>query len=340
MRTHSITIAAVAVRVAALAACGSKPASSSSGRAPRPAAAPPARSSTPAWCSTPVASTTTRSTSRRGPGCRPPTRRTRTSRSATCRRTRRTTTRPTSTPRPARAATPIIAVGGLMADAVTKAAARRTRASTTPRSTRRRSGPNVYGLQYNTAQGGFLGGYLAAGMTKTGKVATYGGLNIPPVTIYMDGFWEGVQYYNSQNKQERPGARLGREEPEGRHLRQTRSPTRTRASRSRRQFIAAGRRHRSSRSPVAPASARPRRPRRPAARSSHLGRHRRLRERAAVLPVLPDQVTKGLTGSVDEYATAGRRRAPSRPATTSARWRTTAPACAVPRLRQQGPGGR
>ncbi|HET7067107.1 MAG TPA: BMP family ABC transporter substrate-binding protein, partial [Nocardioides sp.] len=39
---------------------------------------------------------------------------------------------------------------------------------------------------------------LAAGMTKTGKVATYGGLNIPPVTIYMDGFWEGVQYYNQQ----------------------------------------------------------------------------------------------------------------------------------------------
>ena len=35
-------------------------------------------------------------------------------------------------------------------------------------------------------------------MTKTGKVATFGGLNIPPVTIYMDGFWEGVQYYNKQ----------------------------------------------------------------------------------------------------------------------------------------------
>ena len=35
-------------------------------------------------------------------------------------------------------------------------------------------------------------------MSKTGKVATFGGLNIPPVTIYMDGFWEGVQYYNQQ----------------------------------------------------------------------------------------------------------------------------------------------
>jgi basic membrane protein A len=30
-------------------------------------------------------------------------------------------------------------------------------------------------------------------------VATFGGLNIPPVTIYMDGFWEGVQYYNQKH---------------------------------------------------------------------------------------------------------------------------------------------
>jgi basic membrane protein A len=58
--------------------------------------------------------------------------------------------------------------------------------------------PNVYGIQFNTAQGAFLGGYLAAAYSKSGKVATYGGLDIPPVTIYMDGFWEGVQYYNKQ----------------------------------------------------------------------------------------------------------------------------------------------
>jgi basic membrane protein A and related proteins len=92
----------------------------------------------------------------------------------------------------------IVAVGGLMADAVKKAAAANPSqhyAEVDAPS----SGPNVYGLQYNTAQGGFLGGYLAAATSKTGKVATYGGLNIPPVTIYMDGFWEGVQYYNSQN---------------------------------------------------------------------------------------------------------------------------------------------
>ena len=34
-------------------------------------------------------------------------------------------------------------------------------------------------LVFNTAQDGFLGGYLAAGMTKTGKVATFGGMQHP-----------------------------------------------------------------------------------------------------------------------------------------------------------------
>jgi basic membrane protein A and related proteins len=59
--------------------------------------------------------------------------------------------------------------------------------------------PNVDALVFNTVQDGFLGGYLAAGMSKTGKVATFGGLDLPTVTIYMDGFWDGVQYYNSKH---------------------------------------------------------------------------------------------------------------------------------------------
>jgi basic membrane protein A len=41
-----------------------------------------------------------------------------------------------------------------------------------------------------------MAGYLAAGMTQTGKVGTFGGLKIPTVTIFMDGFAEGVAYYN------------------------------------------------------------------------------------------------------------------------------------------------
>ncbi len=58
---------------------------------------------------------------------------------------------------------------------------------------------NIDQLVFNTVQDGFLGGYLAAGMTKTGKVATFGGQDFGTVTIYMDGFWDGVQYYNQKN---------------------------------------------------------------------------------------------------------------------------------------------
>jgi basic membrane protein A len=58
---------------------------------------------------------------------------------------------------------------------------------------------NVKGLLFNTAQAAYLGGYLAAGMTKTGTVATFGGVKIPPVTIYMDGFVEGVAAYNAKH---------------------------------------------------------------------------------------------------------------------------------------------
>jgi basic membrane protein A len=58
---------------------------------------------------------------------------------------------------------------------------------------------NIDQLVFNTVQDGFLGGYLAAGMTKTGKVATFGGIELPTVTIYMDGFWDGVQYYNTKH---------------------------------------------------------------------------------------------------------------------------------------------
>jgi basic membrane protein A len=58
---------------------------------------------------------------------------------------------------------------------------------------------NVNTLVFNTVQDAFLGGYLAAGMSKTGKVATYGGEQFGTVTIYEDGFWDGVQYYNQKH---------------------------------------------------------------------------------------------------------------------------------------------
>ncbi|HEY5080717.1 MAG TPA: BMP family ABC transporter substrate-binding protein [Bauldia sp.] len=59
--------------------------------------------------------------------------------------------------------------------------------------------PNVLGQVYATNQAAFLAGYLAAGVSKTGVVGTFGGINIGgPVTDFMDGFVWGVNYYNKQ----------------------------------------------------------------------------------------------------------------------------------------------
>jgi basic membrane protein A and related proteins len=58
---------------------------------------------------------------------------------------------------------------------------------------------NVDSFFYDTDQDAFLGGYLAAGMSKSGSVGTFGGEDFSTVTIYMDGFWDGVQYYNQVN---------------------------------------------------------------------------------------------------------------------------------------------
>jgi len=89
----------------------------------------------------------------------------------------------------------ILAVGGLMGAATEKIATANTGQQfgivdyKAPQN-------NVYPMQFNTAQAAFLAGYLAAGYSKTQKVGTYGGIKIPPVTIFMDGFADGVAYYN------------------------------------------------------------------------------------------------------------------------------------------------
>jgi basic membrane protein A len=56
--------------------------------------------------------------------------------------------------------------------------------------------PNVLGMIFKSDEAAFLAGYLAAGMSTTGKVGTFGGMQIPPVTIFMVGLEKGVQYYN------------------------------------------------------------------------------------------------------------------------------------------------
>jgi basic membrane protein A len=57
---------------------------------------------------------------------------------------------------------------------------------------------NLLAMVFDTDQAGFLAGYVAAGMTETGIVGTWGGINIPPVSVFMDGYLAGVNYYNAQ----------------------------------------------------------------------------------------------------------------------------------------------
>ncbi|AXH97709.1 BMP family lipoprotein [Ornithinimicrobium avium] len=58
---------------------------------------------------------------------------------------------------------------------------------------------NAKPILFNTAEASFLAGYLAAGMSESGTVATFGGLKIPSVSIFMDGFSDGVDKYNEDN---------------------------------------------------------------------------------------------------------------------------------------------
>lgn len=55
---------------------------------------------------------------------------------------------------------------------------------------------NVIGQVFNTQEAAFLAGYVSAGVTQTGKLGTFGGIPIPPVTVFMDGFALGAAYYN------------------------------------------------------------------------------------------------------------------------------------------------
>jgi basic membrane protein A len=89
----------------------------------------------------------------------------------------------------------ILAVGGLMGDATAKVATANAEQQFGIVDAKL-DATNVYPMQFDTAQAGFLAGYLAAGYSKSGKVGTYGGLKIPPVTIFMDGFADGVAHYN------------------------------------------------------------------------------------------------------------------------------------------------
>ena len=160
----------------------------------------------------------------------------------------------------------VIAVGGLMGDAVAKIA-KANPDQQYAEIDAGSSGDNVYGLQYNTAQGGFLGGYLAAGDDEDRQGRD---LRWPehPARHHLHGRLLGGRAVLQQAEVARTSRSSAGTRTSRRPARSpTRSPTRTRASRSARRSSSRARTS-SSRSPVAPASARARPRRRPAARST------------------------------------------------------------------------
>jgi basic membrane protein A len=57
---------------------------------------------------------------------------------------------------------------------------------------------NTKPIIFDTAEAAFLVGYAAADYSKSGIVATWGGQPFPTVSIFSDGFAQGVAYYNEE----------------------------------------------------------------------------------------------------------------------------------------------
>ncbi|WP_246837319.1 BMP family protein [Salinibacterium sp. UTAS2018] len=57
---------------------------------------------------------------------------------------------------------------------------------------------NIKPILFDTAGAAFLAGYASASYSKSGVVGTYGGMNFPTVSIFMDGAAQGVEYYNAE----------------------------------------------------------------------------------------------------------------------------------------------
>jgi basic membrane protein A len=58
---------------------------------------------------------------------------------------------------------------------------------------------NLKPLLYNMAESSYLAGYLAASYSTTKVVSTYGGIPIPAVTDFMDGFYYGAMAWGMEN---------------------------------------------------------------------------------------------------------------------------------------------
>src|SRR5690606_39928811 len=57
---------------------------------------------------------------------------------------------------------------------------------------------NLKAIEYATNESSYLAGYLAAAYSTSKVVGTYGGMNIPGVTPFMDGFYYGAKAYEAE----------------------------------------------------------------------------------------------------------------------------------------------
>lgn len=57
---------------------------------------------------------------------------------------------------------------------------------------------NLKPIAYAMNESSFLAGYLAAAYSTTKVIGTYGGLNIPAVTDFMTGYYNGAKYYEAE----------------------------------------------------------------------------------------------------------------------------------------------
>lgn len=57
---------------------------------------------------------------------------------------------------------------------------------------------NLKPIAYAMNQSSFLAGYLAAAYSTSKVVGTYGGMNIPAVTDFMTGYYNGAKYYEAE----------------------------------------------------------------------------------------------------------------------------------------------
>jgi basic membrane protein A len=92
----------------------------------------------------------------------------------------------------------VVTVGFLLADATKAAAAANPNTNFAIIDDSSITAKNVKPIIFDTAQAAFLAGYASASYSKTGVVGTFGGMQIPTVTIFMDGFADGVKYFNDK----------------------------------------------------------------------------------------------------------------------------------------------